>query len=234
MLPQIMAVASQNAMLQFNVLNQVTQNVANLNTTGYKSVRFEQYLQPQGRMEGQVVRDTSPGDRLITRREMDVAIVGHGYFPVTQSDGKVAYTRDGSFRRDRNGYLVTQRGDLVGSGIPLPPVFEHIKIDQQGIIRVIIKNGDEPQRVGELSLVTFTNPEKLEPIGGNKVIATEASGKAILYNNAQFEQGKLERANVSIPMEIDQTLRLNASMISNFRMIKFGDDLFRQAVNLRQ
>lgn len=234
MIHGIMHLASENGNQQFMVLDRVTQNVANINTTAYKAERFEQYLQPDGRVMGFARKDMTEGQNLITRRELDVAVHGNGYIPVTQEDGLVAYTRDGSFTVGPNGYLYTHRGDLVGNGIKLPPEYQHIDIKENGAVEVIVKHGMKPLEVGKIPLVTFVNPEGLEKIGGNKLIATKDSGQPTWYSEGHFEQGKLERSNVSVTHQIDQVLRLNAGLIANFRMIKFADDIYRQAVNLRQ
>lgn len=234
MLHEIMALASQNGMTQFNVLNTVAQNIANLNTTGYKAQRFEQYLEVGGRVEGLNRTDTSIGQPLITRRELDVAIESEGYLPVTQPDGTVAYTRDGSMSKGPDGLLYTQRGDLVGSGIRLPQSYNQLFIQPNGQIEVETKAGEPHQVVGQLNLLTFANPEALKSIGGNKLVPTEQSGQPVLVGKVQFSQGKLERANVNVSNQVEQILRLNAGLISNFRVIKFTDDIFRQAVTLRQ
>jgi flagellar basal-body rod protein FlgG len=234
MINGIMHLASENGTMQFRVLDQVTQNIANFNTTGYKAARFEQFLQPDGRVQGLDRRDMSEGQALITRRELDVAIDGHGYIPVTQEDGLVAYTRDGSMKVGPNGYLYTARGDLVGEGIKMPLEYQHVEIKKDGTVEVLIKHGSKPQVMGKLPLVTFINPEGLENIGGNKVVATKTSGAPNWFTEGRFDQGKLERSNVSVHGQIDQVLRLNAGLIANFKMIKFADDIYRQAVTLRQ
>jgi flagellar basal-body rod protein FlgG len=234
MIHQIMHQAAANGLQQFAVLDQVAKNIANFNTPAYKGVRFEQYLMPDGRVEGAIRTDTSKGQPLITRRELDVAITSDGYLPVTQPDGTTAYTRDGSFTKGKDGYLYTLRGDLVGNGIQLPTVYEKMMILQDGTIKVNKKAGTRDEIIGKLNLVVFDNPEGLETIGGNKVVESERSGQPKLLADGQFAQGKLERSNINIPMQIDQILRLNAGVISNLRVIKFSDDLYRQAVSLRQ
>lgn len=234
MVHEIIHVAAENGNQQFQVLDQITRNIANFNTTGYKAQRFEQYLAPGGQVQGIVRTDTTQGAPIITRRELDVAIEGQGYLPVTQPDGLVAYTRDGSMTVGPDGMLYTKRGDLVGEGIKLPLEYNGIKIYEDGTIEATFPPGKPPQKLGKLSLVVFQNPEGLESIGGNKLVATETSGGPQWMNEPTFLQGKLERANVNIPSQIDSVLRLNAGLISNYRMIKFADDLYRQAVNLRQ
>jgi flagellar basal-body rod protein FlgG len=234
MVHHIMHLASYNGQQQFQVLDKVAQNVGNINTTAYKGVRFEQYLEPDGRLEGFVRTDNTIGQAMITRREMDVAVLTDGYFPVTQPDGTVAYTRDGSFKQGKDGYLYTARGDLLGTGYLLPPRYEKLLIFPDGTIKAEEKKGKRPVEVGKLNLVTFRNPEGLQTIGGNKVMETSESGPPTLHPEPKFAQGKLERSNFSVQSQVDQILRLNGSLIANFRVIKYADDIYRQAVTLRQ
>lgn len=234
MIQGIIYQAAQNGNQQFEVLEKVTRNVANINTTGYKAERFQQYLDANGRVMGYTRTDTSNGMPVITRRELDVAIESNGYLPVTQPDGTVAYTRDGSFQLDKDRFLVTQRGDLVGTGIQLPIQFDKLFIYPDGTVQVRKDKNGPKETIGKLDLVTFPNPEGLKTLGGNKVVATAEAGEPVLMTQPKFAQGKLERSNVTVPDQIEQVLRLNASLISNLRVMKFSDDLFRQAVSLRQ
>lgn len=234
MLDHIMKQAATNANKQLEVLDAVTRNVANFNTTGYKNVRFEQYLTPDNRLDGVTRRDDTQGPKMVTRRETDIAIDGFGYIPVTQPDGTVAYTRDGSMTLNSQGYLVNQRGDIVGDGIQLPPDYQHIKIYPDGKVEITTTKNEPPQVVGTIRVVRFNNPEGLKNIGYNKLLATNESGEPFTDPDSRIKQGELERSNVNIYAQIDQVLRLNAGMVSNMRIIKFADDLYRQSVNLRQ
>ncbi|MDX2085913.1 MAG: flagellar hook-basal body protein [Candidatus Melainabacteria bacterium] len=234
MLQHIMTIAADNGNKQFMVLEQIAANVANLNTAGYKARRFEQYLFQDNRLEGIQRVDTTTGAPMRTGRELDIAIKGEGFIPVTQPDGKVAYTRDGSLTKNSDGYLMTQRGDLVGNGIQLPLNYKKLRIHPDGTVDVLIKDQQAPQVVGKIQLVRFANAEGLESIGNNKLVPTGNSGQPEPLTDVLLEQGAIERSNVNIHSQIDQILRLNASLISNFRIIKFTDDIFRQAVNLKQ
>jgi len=235
MLQHIMKIASDAANLQFNALDQVTRNVANINTSGYKNKTFEQYLRVDGEVEGVTRVDNEQGSILVTRRELDVAIEGNGYIPVTQSDGTIAYTRDGSFSRNSEGYLITHRGDLVGDGIQLPLNYDKLLINPDGKVQVKLPGETWPKDIAQLPLVNFANPAGLTDIGYNKLVASDQSGPAqLIQNHTQIKQGSLERANVNVFYEIDRVLRLNASVLTNMRIVRFADDVYRQAVNLRQ
>lgn len=235
MLDGIMNLASRNATIQFESLEKVGQDIANLNTSGYKALRFEQYINPYGELQGTTREDYSQGSIMITNRPLDVAIDGAGMIPVTQPDGTMAYTRDGSMAINSQGFLVTNRGDLVGSGIQVPPDYQRISIDRQGQVSVFTTNrGAVPMIAGKIETVKFTNPEGLKHIGDNKVVATPDSGEPLEDKDSKIKQGNLERANVSVMAQVDLMLRLNASIISNLRVVKFSDDIYRQAANLRQ
>lgn len=234
MLDVIMRLAATNASKQFQSLESVSNNVANINTTGYKARRFEQYLTSDDRLEGTGRVDASKGQIMITKREMDVAVDGFGYIPVTQPDGTTAYTRDGSFTLNSQGTIVTNHGDIVADGIKVPIDYQKIQIKLDGTVLAQSTGNPEFKAIGKISLSKFANPEGLKNIGYNKVLPTEASGEPIADADSQIKQGSLERSNVSVYGQIDQILRLNASLISNIRIIKFADDLYRQSVNLKQ
>ena len=234
MLDHIIQQAADAGNKQFEKLERVTTNVANMNTTGYKVKRFEQYLTVDGQIDGVERVDTSQGSIMVTRRELDIAIKGDGYIPVTQPDGTLAYTRDGSFSKNSEGFLMTNRGDLVGDGIKLPLNYEKLFITDTGEVQVKLAGKIEPETLGQIKLVTFANPEALKSIGYNKLLATAESGEATQIETKGIKQGCLERANVSMFHQIDQILRLNAGVLSNMKIVKFTDDVYRQAVNLRQ
>lgn len=234
MLDMIMKIAAANANKQYESLENVSLNVANYNTTGYKAKRFEQFLTIDDRLDGVSRIDTNKGDLMMTQRELDIGVDGFGYIPVTQPDGTIAYTRDGSFTLNSQGYIVNMRGDIVGEGIKVPIDYEKFQIKADGSVLVKTTQKADFEPLGKINLVKFAVPEKLKSIGYNKLVATDESGTAAPDAESKIKQGFLERANVRIHGQIEQILRLNASLISNMRIIKFADDLYRQSVNLRQ
>lgn len=234
MLDDIMKLAATNANRQFEVLEKIAVNVSNINTTGYKNKRFEQYLTNDNQLDGVTRTDVSQGSIRVTRRSFDIAISGFGYIPVTQPDGTTAYTRDGSLSLNSQGYLITQRGDIVGGGIQIPVDYSEVQIKENGNVSVKTKHKPEFEEVGKISMVRFPNSEGLKNIGYNKMVVSTESGQPQADKDSQLKQGCLEQANVNVHTQIDQVLRLNAGLISNMRIIKFADDLYRQSVNLRQ
>jgi flagellar basal-body rod protein FlgG len=224
-----------NANKQFETLGYVTSNVANYNTIGYKTQRFENYLMENGRLEGTMRTDYSNGVFYPTKRPLDLAIDGAGFFPVTQKNGLVAYTRDGAFAVNSQGYLVTNDGCIVGDGIKIPPQYNKLKIKPDGTVQVITERDVEPEILGKVPLVTFSNPEGLKSIEGNKLITTSESGNPTLVKDHQkIKQGNLERSNVNLFASVDEVLRINASLVSSVRLIKIVDEFYRQSINLRQ
>jgi flagellar basal-body rod protein FlgG len=235
MLQAIIQLATQNSGMHMQVMEKVSKNVANYATNGYKSERFDLYLNQEGTLKGVTRVDTTAGAPLITRNEFDIAIESpNQYFQVVQPDGTVAYTRDGRFKLGKDGYLITQQGDLLSPGFKIPTGYGRVLIYPDGRVMTQPKKEGPKTLVGTLNLAQFTNAEELESIGGNKLIPTAGSGDPQLATQIKLAQGKVETANVDLFEQVEATMRLNAGVLSNLRMVKFADELFRQAVNLRQ
>ncbi len=234
MLDYIMRIATANANKQFESLENISMNVANYNTSGYKARRFEQFITPAGTLNGAVRIDMSKGDLMNTKNPMDIAVDGFGYIPVTQPDGTTAYTRDGSMTLNSKGMLITNRGDVVGEGISIPANYQQIQIKKDGTVLAQTPDAADFKPIGKIDLVRFANPEKLTSIGDNKLLASKESGTPMLDTNSQIKQSFLERANVNVYAQVEQVLRLNAGLISNMRILKFTDDLYSKAINLKQ
>lgn len=224
-----------NTTTQFDRLGHVANNFANYNTNGYKSVRFEQMLQEDGYLKGAVRTDHQVGMIQSTGNPYDVAINGQGFIPVTSSSGEIAYTRDGSFKRGKDGYLLTNDNWLVGEGIKIPTNCYKFAIKPDGSIVSYDSGGKSGEVLGKIPLVQFANPEGLKQGDGNKMMATDASGDALLVKDHNYiAQGSIERANVNIYSSVSEMLRLNASMIASMRMAKVVDDMYNKAINIRQ
>lgn len=224
-----------NTNAQFERLGYISSNIGNMNTNAYKSVRFEQLLDENGYMDGEVRYDYSQGAFLKTNRLLDVALTGPGFIPVTSPNGDVQYTRDGAFKLDKDGYLVTNDGYLVGDGIKVPINHEGLRIKQDGTVYVIQKGHTEQEVLGKIPVVQFQNPEGLKPVEYNRVVPTEQSGEPKLLKEHDYvAQGGLERSNVNYIGNINEVLRLNSSMIAGTRLIKVIDDMYQRAINLNQ
>ena len=224
-----------NTNMQFERLGYISSNIGNLNTNAYKSVRFEQLLDENGYLDGQIRYDYRQGHFLRTDRELDIALSGPGFIPVTSPNGDVQYTRDGSFKVNKEGYLITNDGYLVGDGIKIPVNHEGIRIKQDGTVIAIQKGHLQQEVLGKIPLVQFQNQEGLKPIEGNRVIPTEESGEPkLVKEHSYITQGGIERSNVNYIGNINEILRLNSSMIAGTRLIKIIDDMYQRSINLTQ
>jgi flagellar basal-body rod protein FlgG len=224
-----------NTHTQFDKLGYVANNLANSSTTGYKSVRFEQMLQEDGYLTGTVRTDYKPGSISLTGNPYDVAIKGEGFIPVVSPTGQVEYTRDGSFKKGKDGYLMTNDDWLVGEGIQIPINCYKFAIKENGNV-VAYDSNDSPERLlGKIPLVQFKNPEGLVTGENNKMKPTEDSGEPILIKDHKcMAQNALELSNTSVYGSVSDMLRLNASMIASMRMMKVVDDLYNKSINIRQ
>lgn len=189
---------------QFNI-DTVSNNLSNVNTTGFKRNRAdfedllyqtnrtagtpatEQTLRPVGVQVGHGV-NVSGSQKLFIQGSLqntgnvgDLAIEGEGFFRVQQYDGSFAYTRDGAFQIDSNGQLVTNNGLRVMPEVIMPEGFlrESLTVTQDGRITVMIPGVDDPLEVGQMELVRFVNPAGLNAVGDNLFKETAASGTPI-------------------------------------------------------
>ncbi|RAI15727.1 MAG: hypothetical protein DKM22_02365 [Candidatus Melainabacteria bacterium] len=223
-----------NTETQFERLGFVATNFANYSTNGYKCVRFEQMLNEDGYLTGVARTDVGQGSMMITGNPYDVALKTDGYIPVTSPEGEVQYTRDGSFKQGKDGYLVTNDGWLVGDGIKIPTNIYRFSIKGDGTIAVMDDKMSPERKIGKISVVRFQNPEALEKGAPNKMKATAEAGEATLVKEDNLlAQNYLERANLNIYDAVNDMLRLNASMIASMRMAKICDDLYNKSINLR-
>ncbi|MBO6271328.1 flagellar hook basal-body protein [bacterium] len=227
--------AINNATTQFDKLGYVGNDLANYNTYGYKSVRFEQMLREDGYVSGAQRTDCKQGSIRITENPYDIAIAGNGYIPVTSEDGEVQYTRDGSFVQGKDGYLYTKDGWLVGGGIKIPANIYKFTVNPNGDVYTYDEGGSLPKRVGTIPLVGFPNPERLQQGVNNKMVATEDSGEPeLIANHKNFRQNAIEHSNVDIYNSVNEMLRLNASMIASMRLLKVADDMYNKGINIRE
>ena len=224
-----------NTGVQFERLGHISNNIGNLNTNAYKAVRFEQVLDENGYLDGEIRYDYSQGAFMKTNRPLDVALTGPGFIPVTSPNGDVQYTRDGSFKLDKDGYLITNDGYLVGDGIKVPINHEGLRIKQDGTVLVIQKGHTEQQILGKIPVVQFQNYEGLKPVEYNRVVPTEQSGEPKLVKEHNYlAQFVLERSKANYIANINEVLRLNSSMIAGTRLIKVIDDMYQRSINLTQ
>ena len=217
-----------NVTVQFEKLGYVANNLANMNTNGYKSVTFEQILQEDGYLTGAVRSDYRPGSIKITSNPYDVAIDGTGFIPVVSPEGEVAYTRDGAFKQANDGWI-------VGEGIKIPTNCYKFEIKKNGDVYSYDAANTKPKKLGNIPLVRFASQENLEPIGMNRLAPTEESGQPILVKEHEcICQINIETSNTNVYTSTSDMLRLNASLIASTRMMKVVDDMYNKAINIRE
>lgn len=206
-----LSTASSGAQTQQLNIDIIANNIANVNTTGYKKVRAEfqdllsQTLSSPGTIGDQGTTDPSgiqiglgvltsatqriflPGSVQLTGNPLDLAIQGDGYFQVQLDSGLTAYTRDGSIKRDANGALVTSDGYAIQPGISIPNDAVEIIISNNGTVSTRQAGSPDFNQVGQLQLARFSNPAGLESIGKNLFVQTPATGDPTTGNAGQAE-----------------------------------------------
>ena len=241
----------------------IANNIANMNTTGFKRQRaeFQDLLYQNvermgvtssqagtivptgvqvgvGVKAGSVYRVTEQGGITQSSNPYDIAIQGEGYYIVQMPDGRDAYTRAGNFSLNADGQVVTEDGFTVAPGVSVPSDAVSVSINREGIVQAIMADGWTPQDVGALELARFINPPGLEAIGDNLFLETAASGSA---NRGQpgavgfgtLMQGFLETSNVNAVTEISSLITAQRAYEMNSKVITATDEMLRTASNLR-
>ncbi|TVQ84192.1 MAG: flagellar basal-body rod protein FlgG [Micavibrio sp.] len=247
---------------QLNV-DVISNNIANMNTTGYKKQRaefkdllYQNKIRPGstssdtgstvpagiqiglGVKTGSVYRVNEQGALQMTDNPLDLGVVGTGYFQITLPTGETAYTRDGSFQMNENGELVTSEGYILEPGIAIPEDAVDITINNSGEVLVKIQGQVALNNVGQIQLAIFQNVAGLEAIGDNLYLETEASGTAVIGdpNTAGFgriEQGTLEASNVNVVQEITNLIQAQRAYEMNAKTIQAGDEMLNTVTQLR-
>jgi flagellar basal-body rod protein FlgG len=240
----------------------IANNLANVNTSGFKRMRADfadllyQTLRAPGTTTVQGSQSPSGiqigmGARLAATSRMwhqgefqnsgdpyHLAIQGDGLFQINTPDG-IQYTRDGSFKRDVNGNLVTTEGFLLEPAINIPQGAENIAVGADGTVTYTLPGETEAQQAGQISLAKFVNPAGLLSVGHNRYKATSASGPAITGTPGTdgmgtIAQGFLESSNVKIVEELVNLIIAQRAYEVNSRAIQTSDDMLQTANNLRR
>ncbi len=241
----------------------IANNIANMNTTGFKRQRAEfqdllyQNVERMGVQSsdagtivptgvqvgvgvkaGSVYRVAEQGSVTQTQNAYDLAIQGEGYFIVQLPDGRDAYTRAGSFSLSAEGQIVTKDGYVVAPGVSVPQDAIGVSINKQGVVQAIMADGSAPQDVGALELARFVNPAGLEAIGDNSFLETPASGAANrglagAVGFGTLQQGFLETSNVNAVTEISALITAQRAYEMNSKVITTTDEMLRSTTNLR-
>jgi flagellar basal-body rod protein FlgG len=232
----------------------VSNNLANVNTTGFKRGRavFEDLLYEQVRqVGGSTSEDTeaptglalgsgvrvvatekifSQGNHMETGNSLDVMIQGRGFFQILLPDGDLAYTRDGSFMVDSDGRLVTANGYEVQPGVSIPPDALAVSISSDGLIQAKLPGQSQLSTVGTFQLADFVNPAGLEATGQNLFLETTASGAAQvgtpgLDGLGMTVQGALEGSNVNVVEELVNMIETQRAYEMNSKAISTSDQM---------
>jgi len=251
-----MWVAKTGLSAQSTRMTVIANNLANVNTTGFKKDRamFEDLLyqrivqagaqsdvnsqNPTGLMLGTGTRVVSTekvhrqGNMISTENALDVAIAGDGFLSVQQADGTIAYTRDGSLKLSSDGALVTASGEAIIPAITIPADAASITIGRDGIVSAELANGGGSVQVGQLQLSRFVNNAGLQPIGRNLYQETSASGAAIVgipgaQGGGMLMQGSLEASNVNIVEEMVNMIETQRAYEINSKAISAADGMLR-------
>jgi flagellar basal-body rod protein FlgG len=240
----------------------ISNNIANLRTTGYKrqQAHFQDLLYENFRRAGSATSDQNTqvpaaieigsgvktagtarvmiqGNLTSTEKEYDVAIRGEGFFKIRMPDGRTAYSRDGSFDLDSQGQLVTRDGYLVDPGITVPQNATAVTISGSGAVQATIPGQTEPQVLGQIQLARFINKSGLESLGDNLFVETPASGPAIDGNPGSdgfgnLQQSYLEEANVNAVTEISSLIAAQRAYEMNARIVTAADQMLSSTTQM--
>jgi len=234
----------------------ISQNLANVNTTGFKRERaaFEDLLYqnvhqvgsqsteatqlPTGVSFGTGVRvaatekEHTQGNITNTQQPLDMAINGRGFFEIAMPDGTSAYTRDGSFAMDSNGQIVTSDGYVLQPGITIPQDALSVSISRDGIVSVLQPGNTSPTQVGTLQLTDFVNPTGLQAVGDNLFKESASSGTPQAGTPGQnglgqILQGSLEASNVNVASELVNMIETQRAYEMNSKAISTTNQMLQ-------
>ena len=247
---------------QMNVDN-IANNLANVNTSGFKrsKVEFQDVLYQNFRRAGSstsvgssapvglsigygtrpaaTVREYSTGDLQLTGNPLDIAVEGDGFFQIQLPDGSTGYTRDGALKLSAEGELVTTEGYFLLPEIAIPDDATAVAIGQDGVVEVQQFGQDAPTEIGQIELARFVNPAGLSAIGRNILLQTSASGDpttdvAGQSGLGQLNQGYLEMSNVKVVDEMVNMIVAQRAYEMNSKAIQTADDMASVANNLKR
>ncbi|HET8693152.1 MAG TPA: flagellar basal-body rod protein FlgG [Aquabacterium sp.] len=238
-------------------LDHISNNLANSGTNGYKQSHAvfedlmyqnlrqsganssEQTQLPTGLQVGLGVRAVATsrlftqGNLQSTNNNLDVAINGNGFFQVQMPDGTTGYTRDGSFKLDNQGQIVTNNGYLVQPGITVPANATNLTIGNDGTVTALLPGQTAPQNLGQIQLANFINPAGLDPRGQNLFVETAASGTPQTSSPGSnsagtLSQGFVETSNVNVVEELVSMIQTQRAYELNSKAIQTSDQMLQR------
>lgn len=255
-----MHVAKTGLNAQQTRMQVIANNLSNLNTVGFKSdrVNFESLLYQVSREGGDQTSEGTAltsalalgtgvravntqklytqGGMVNTDNSFDLAIDGQGFFQVLMPDGRVGYTRNGSFSRSADGTMTTASGYVIQPEIQIPAEAVEVNISQDGIVSVRSSGQETAQEVGQLSLAAFANPRGLQPIGESFVVETSASGAPtvaapLAQGLGKLMQGALEASNVNVVQQLVEMIETQRAYEVSSKAITSSDEMMRYISN---
>ncbi len=255
-----MWIAKTGLEAQQNRMAVISNNLANVNTTGFKKDRaiFEDLLYqnvrqvgaqssqdtqlPSGLHMGTGVRTVAnekihlQGNIVLTENSLDVAVQGRGFYQILQPDGSIAYTRDGSFKMDSTGQIVTSNGYLLQPAITVPDNALSITIGTDGVVSASLPGTATPTQLGSIQLADFVNPTGLQPIGQNLFLESAASGSPStgtpgLNGLGTVVQGSLETSNVNTVEELVNMIEAQRAYEMNSKAISTTNQMLQFVTN---
>ncbi|HYR25099.1 MAG TPA: flagellar basal-body rod protein FlgG [Aquabacterium sp.] len=238
-------------------LDHISHNLANSSTNGYKASHavFEDLMYQNLRQSGAnsseqtqlptglqvglgvrpvaTAREFSQGNLQQTSNSLDLAIQGQGFFQITMPDGTTAYTRDGSFKLDNQGQIVTNNGYVLQPGITVPANASNLTIGQDGTVTVTLPGQTALQTLGQIQLASFINPGGLDPKGQNLFAETVASGtpqtgSPASQNFGTLSQGFVETSNVNVVQELVTMIQTQRAYELNSKAIQTSDQMLQK------
>jgi flagellar basal-body rod protein FlgG len=258
-----LSIAATGMLAQQLNVEVISNNIANMNTTGHKRQRaeFQDLLYQDVANVGAATSDTGTvaptgiqigvgvatagvyrnheqGSLQSTGNNFDLAISGRGFFRIQQPSGATAYTRAGSFQMSPQGQLVTAQGFVVSPGITIPQDAISVTISATGSVQALIASQTAPQTVGQLDLATFFNEAGLQSIGDNLLLESSASGAPVVGTpgGAGFgtvRQGYVENSNVNPVQEITSLIAAQRAYEMNSKVITTADEMLSVVTQLR-
>jgi flagellar basal-body rod protein FlgG len=240
---------------QYN-LDVIANNLANVNTTAFKQQRaeFQDLMYQTFRSSGQAQNATqvglgslfastasnfAPGPQQPTGNPLDIAINGQGFFRVQRPDGSIAFTRDGSFKMNAEGLLVTSQGYALEPNITIPAEALNVNVAADGLVTVTLPDNQTPVEVGTIQLAHFPNPAGLVRIGHNLYLQGGASGDEQTgapgeNGTGVLQSGFLEGSNVQVVEEMVRMILAQRAYEINSKAIQSADDMLSVLNNLKR
>jgi flagellar basal-body rod protein FlgG len=261
MLKALNTAATGMAAQEANV-NTMANNIANVNTVGFKKSRtefedllYETVTEPgskssnntdyavghqvgSGSKVSSIKTIHTQGNPKITNNAYDLMINGEGFFGIIGADNQIQYTRNGSFSVDAQGNIVNKSGQRLFPGITIPPNTTHLNVSSTGEIQAFVQGQKEPVVPGQIPVFTFVNPSGLKSLGSNLYGETLGSGNAIQNiagqnNSGVVQQGILESSNVNIMNEMTNLIKAQRAYEMNSKVMGVADQMLQTVNNVR-